>query len=142
VKALVSATLRARMAVVARECGSGGAGGDLLPGRPWWRGGRSMLAGASFVLSSWCCLFGRRLLFLGLLWLLGDARAHGRGGCCGGQVLLQEFFSGGIGRMVPFLPAGPNGCRAPTPLLRSGGFLLLYFPKWCVPGGGAAAALR
>jgi hypothetical protein len=39
-----SAALRSRLAVVARENGSGGAGCGLLPGRPWWRGDCSLLA--------------------------------------------------------------------------------------------------
>jgi hypothetical protein len=31
--------------------------------------------------------------------------------------LLQELFSGGMGRLAPFPPAGLDGCRAPAPLL-------------------------
>jgi hypothetical protein len=45
-------------------------------------------------------------------------------------------------RLAPFPPAGLDGCRAPTPtLLCCGGSLLLCYPKWRVPGGGAVAAL-
>jgi hypothetical protein len=63
------------------------------------------------------------------------------GGCASAGV-LREFLSGGMGRLAPFPPAGLNGCRAPTPLLLCcGGFLLLCYPKWRVPGGGAVAAL-
>jgi hypothetical protein len=59
---------------------------------------------------------------------------------CGGWH-LKEFFSGGMGRLAPFPPAGLDGCRAPTPtLLCYGGSLLLRNPKWCIPGGGAVAA--
>jgi hypothetical protein len=56
------------------------------------------------------------------------------------QRLLQELFSGGMGRLASFPPARPDGCRAPALLLLcSLGSYSRCLPKWLFPGGGAAA---
>jgi hypothetical protein len=54
--------------------------------------------------------------------------------------LLQELFSGGMGRLALFLLSGLDGCRAPAPQLQCCiGFYSLRCPKWLFPGGGVAA---
>jgi hypothetical protein len=57
---------------------------------------------------------GRRLLLLGLLWLVGGARVLGRSGCCGGRCSSQELSSVACSDVASSPRPGPMGVGHPS----------------------------